>query len=68
MADPKFNIEQSVCHDEKATKIGDAQVAENILSRFEDKAHTPSGAIVKYLLREVPEFRKLFELREQVKI
>ncbi|KUL81534.1 hypothetical protein ZTR_10664 [Talaromyces verruculosus] len=47
------------------TKIGDAPVAENSLSRFKDNAHTPSRVIVEYLLKEVPEFRKLSELREQ---
>lgn len=54
-------------HQRFQTKIGDAPVAENSLSRFKDNAHTPSRVIVEYLLKEVPEFRKLSELREQVK-
>lgn len=35
--------------------------------RIQNEANTPSGVIVDYLLREVPEFRKLSELRQQVK-
>ncbi|OKL57258.1 hypothetical protein UA08_07608 [Talaromyces atroroseus] len=59
-------IEQSVfSHVEKASKIDDALLAENPLSRFKDKTHTPSGVIVEYILKEVPEFRRLSALREQ---
>lgn len=67
MEDQRFQNEQSVSNVENASKIGDAHVAENILSRFKEKANTPSGVIVEYLFRGVPEFRKLSELREQVK-
>lgn len=67
MGDQSFQNEQSVSDVENASKISDVQVAGNILSCVKEKANTPSGIIVEYLLKEVPEFRRLSELREQVK-
>jgi hypothetical protein len=67
MDDQRFQNEQSVSDVENASKISDVQVTGNILSCVKEKANTLSGIIVKYLLREVPDFRRLSELREQVK-
>lgn len=63
MEDQRSQIDEAVSHVKSASKSGDVQVAEGIPSRFKDKANTPSGVVVEYLLKHVPEFKKLSELR-----
>ena len=67
MDDQGFQNEQLVSDVENASKISDVQVTGHIPSCIKEKANTPSGIIVEYLLREVPDFRRLSELRDQVK-
>lgn len=63
----RFQIGEAVSPVKKDSETVDAPVAEDTLNRFKDKVYTPSGVIIEYLLKEVPEFRKLYELREKVK-
>jgi hypothetical protein len=63
----RFRIDEPVSQVKKASEIVDARVAEDTLSRLKDRAYTPSGVIIEYLLKEAPEFRRLSELREKVK-